>query len=503
MKVSVRSSEIVKPRPLKSKTAMNGEVDEDEQRRRPPFKLCFLDQVTPPYYTPLVLFYPLTRKESKIAHWSPELMSKNLKESLSRALDSFYPLSGRVKDNAIVDDFEAGVPFVETRIQGHRVSEFLDPPKLEFLNKLLPVEPCCRHTEPGQLPPPQVTVQMNTFDCGGIAIGLCFYHQTMDGATISTFLETWAAHSRQLITPDDSANKIAHVSAKDLSGGYSTFPPPPSGVPPQYVSLIDTLWFPPEKNTAATAATTRRFVISNRAIATLKSRATGIENPTRTEAILAFVWKSMLAAAADSESPKPSCLCQAVNLRSRMKKKNSTHGHDLVFSPHSIGNLFSVAVSFCDNPDDDVDDDVDKTRTSLVNTWDLAVHIRGGVKRLLDEKWLGLLSSEQGAEMVFEGMKQLRSGQRPFVSFSSWIGFGFGDVDFGWGTPAWSGVVGEASGNNPIMGNTVLLKELAPKGEEINNGVELWMRVDPVLMASLEKNPQFLEMASPNPPIVF
>ncbi|CAI0412215.1 unnamed protein product [Linum tenue] len=485
MKVSVRSREIVKPQPLKSKTAMNGEVDEGEQRR-PPFKLCFLDQVTPPYYTPLVHFYPLTRKESKIAHWSPELMSKNLKESLSRALDSFYPLSGRVKDNAIVDDFEAGVPFVETRIQGHRLSEFLDPPKLEFLNKLLPVEPCCRHTEPRQLPPPQ----------------------TMDGATISTFLETWAAHSRQLITPDDSANKIVHVSAKDLSGGYSTFPPPPSGVPPQYVSLIDTLWFPPEKNTAATAATTRRFVVSNRAIAALKSRATGagIDNPTRTEAILAFVWKSMLAAAADSESPKPSCLCQAVNLRSRMKKKkkkNSTHGHDLVFSPHSIGNLFSVAVSFCDNPDDDVDDDVDKTRTSLVNTSDLAVHIRGGVKRLLDEKWLGLLSSEQGAEMVFQGMKQLRSGQRPFVSFSSWIGFGFGDVDFGWGTPVWSGVVGEASGNNPIMGNAVLLKELAPKGEEINNGVELWMRLDPVLMASLEKNPQFLEMASPNPPIVF
>ncbi|CAL1374641.1 unnamed protein product [Linum trigynum] len=332
MKVSVRSREIVKPQPLKSKTAMDGEVEGEQ--RRPPFKLCFLDQVTPPYYTPLVLFYPLTRKESKIAYWSPELMSNNLKKSLSHALTSFYPLSGRVKDNAIVDDFEAGDPFIESRVQGHRLSQFLDPPKLEFLNKLLPVEPCCRHTEPGQLPPPQVTVQMNTFDCGGVAIGLCFYHQTMDGATISTFLETWAAQSRQLIAPD-SAKKVAHVS------------------------LIDTLWFPPEKNTAATAATTRRFVVSNPAIAALKSRATGagIENPTRTEAILAFVWKSMLAAAADSESPKPLCLCQSVNLRSRMKKKNSTHGHDLIFSPHSIGNLFSVAVSFCDNPDDVDDDD--------------------------------------------------------------------------------------------------------------------------------------------------
>ncbi|CAI0411068.1 unnamed protein product [Linum tenue] len=504
MTVSMSSREKVKPRPLESKGDMGGEVE--GELRRPPFKLCFLDQVIPPNYTSLVLFYPMAKITTTDEYWSPESMSNNLKESLSHTLNSFYPLSGRVKDNIIVDDFEAGVPFIGSRVQGHRMSEFLHPPKLDLLNKLFPVEPFCRHTEPGQLPPPQVTVQMNTFDCGGVAIGLCFYHQTMDAATTSTFLNTWAAHSRQLITPDSAKKEVEHVSAKDLSGGYSTFPPPTSGVgvpPHELASLMDRLWFPPEKNTVAT---TRRFVIRNHAIATLKSRATaaGISNPTRNEVILAFIWKSMVAAAAASESPKPLCLRQAVNLRSRMKKKKNNKD-DLILSQHSIGNLYSMSQSFFCDDDPANDGEMDNPNSIQIGAYSHLVGlIREGMTRLLDDKCLNLLSSDRGPEMFFQGMKHLQSAVVPSVSFSSWIGFGFSDLDFGWGTPVWSGVVGEASGNNPVLTNIFVLKELAPKDdEEVYNGVEVWMRVDPILMASLEKNAHFLEIASPNPPIIF
>ncbi|GAU50831.1 hypothetical protein TSUD_410920 [Trifolium subterraneum] len=49
--------------------------------------------------------------------------------------------------------------------------EFLNPPKLEFLNKLLP----CEHSEMHQTGEdlPQVLVQVNMFNCGGIAIERC------------------------------------------------------------------------------------------------------------------------------------------------------------------------------------------------------------------------------------------------------------------------------------------------------------------------------------------
>ena len=62
------------------------------------YKLSFLDQISPPVFMPLVLFYPkedctnLTNLEQSI----------RIKKSLSEALTRFYPLAGRVKDNLYI-----------------------------------------------------------------------------------------------------------------------------------------------------------------------------------------------------------------------------------------------------------------------------------------------------------------------------------------------------------------------------------------------------------------
>ncbi|CAI0440952.1 unnamed protein product [Linum tenue] len=311
-------------------------------------------------------------------------------------------------------------------------------------------------------------------------------------------------------TDDDEDRDLVTrlVSTEDLSRGYTAFPPRQQGPPPQHFqSLIEEL----SAKDRAVETATRRFVFRDGAITALRSLATtSTLIPTRTEALLAFIWKSTIAAATASSSSKPLCLTQAVDLRPRMKKKKTTKNTDLrtkeeddrvpddelLLSRHSIGNLFSMAASFCNEPDSGFG-----TTTS-----DLARLLREAVARATDDMHLDILSSQKGSDAMVEG---LGIGV-PTLMCSSWIRFGFSDIDFGWGKPVWSGVVGEAHGDNTAPGNLIILKELAPKKEENynnnnydNSGIEAWIRMDHKLMAALEKDPEFLEFVAPNPPILY
>ncbi|CAN1217903.1 Vinorine synthase [Linum perenne] len=392
MEVVVTSKENIKPTSSSPPTTA-AEVEENPTKRHP-FKLCLLDQLIPPCNVPLILFY--TPNET----CTIETMSKKLKSSLSQTLTLFYPLSGRVKDSLIVDDFDAGVPFIESRVMGHRLSEFLQPPKLELLSHLIPTDPLSINELS-----PQVMVQMNTFECGGIAIGFSFSHQITD----------------------------AVEALKSLA----------------------------------------------------KSRIDGVEiNPSRSEAVGAFIWESVIAAAAITDSPKPMCLKQSVNIRPYMKNV-----HPLC--EHSIGNIFLMAVSFCSD---------DSTRAS-----DLVQAMREGLLRCVDENSLSVLCSSKGFDAMVEGVKQLQGIDSPNLMYTSWLRFGFSDVNFGWGTPIWSSLVGETAtgAGHPNFPNVVIIKELAAAEETLHNGIEAWIVLDATLMSSLEKDPSFLKFASSNPPIHF
>ncbi|CAN1217902.1 Stemmadenine O-acetyltransferase [Linum perenne] len=465
MEVVVTSKENIKPTSSSPPTTA-AEVEENPTKRHP-FKLCLLDQLIPPCNVPLILFY--TPNET----CTIETMSKKLKSSLSQTLTLFYPLSGRVKDSLIVDDFDAGVPFIESRVMGHRLSEFLQPPKLELLSHLIPTDPLSINELS-----PQVMVQMNTFECGGIAIGFSFSHQITDGATMSAFLNTWAARCRKLC--------IENVTTtKDLSGGSSVFPPLEFGVHSELLYLKDKLW----PGRSITSSATRRFVFCTDAVEALKSlaksRIDGVEiNPSRSEAVGAFIWESVIAAAAITDSPKPMCLKQSVNIRPYMKNV-----HPLC--EHSIGNIFLMAVSFCSD---------DSTRAS-----DLVQAMREGLLRCVDENSLSVLCSSKGFDAMVEGVKQLQGIDSPNLMYTSWLRFGFSDVNFGWGTPIWSSLVGETAtgAGHPNFPNVVIIKELAAAEETLHNGIEAWIVLDATLMSSLEKDPSFLKFASSNPPIHF
>ncbi|CAN1314203.1 Stemmadenine O-acetyltransferase [Linum perenne] len=76
------------------------------------YSLSFLDQISPPVYNPLVLFYTTTTNNDTNAQ-----RSKLLKESLSKVLSLYYPLAGCIDEtNSFAFCNDEGVPYVETEV---------------------------------------------------------------------------------------------------------------------------------------------------------------------------------------------------------------------------------------------------------------------------------------------------------------------------------------------------------------------------------------------------
>ncbi|CAI0455487.1 unnamed protein product [Linum tenue] len=269
MEVSVISTENIKP-------AWSAGSEHEFK----PYKLSLLDQLMFSTHSPIILFYPMKDGNDQ------KSIARRLKSSLSKTLNRYYPIAGRVKDNLIIHDFERGVPFTEARVKGHRLSDLLSSlhggPRLEFLNNMLPFEPFCYHEDATEFA--QLDVQLNTFDCGGIAIGLNMHHKLMDGATASAFFHTWAANCNGSSTPSAWLER-----QPELCKSSSVFHPRES-IAPEYHSFMKDMYFQ-DVHRRRHKGVSRRFVFDNGAIATLrtKARSSRVVDPTRLEALSAFI----------------------------------------------------------------------------------------------------------------------------------------------------------------------------------------------------------------------
>ncbi|CDP16265.1 unnamed protein product [Coffea canephora] len=119
--------------------------------------------------------------------------SRCLKESLSKTLVAFYPQAGKIKDNLHIECNDDGVYYVETRTNIGML-DFLRKPENEFMNQLCPFHPDSTELLSKSYP---IMVQVNIFDCGGIAICLGASHKIFDGLSVSTFMQSWAATTRE------------------------------------------------------------------------------------------------------------------------------------------------------------------------------------------------------------------------------------------------------------------------------------------------------------------
>ncbi|KAH6778315.1 hypothetical protein C2S52_006156 [Perilla frutescens var. hirtella] len=144
------------------------------------YKISMIDELNPSMHVIRILYYP------------PHSLTGiylNLQPPLSQVLPAFYPLAGRyIKDHHFVDCNDAGAAYSEARVDCP-LSRLMDPGvQPSQLNNLLPID-IAAADDPTD---PMLAIQINTFQCGGIAIGVCASHRIFDACSLSIFLTAWA-----------------------------------------------------------------------------------------------------------------------------------------------------------------------------------------------------------------------------------------------------------------------------------------------------------------------
>ncbi|KAI3518049.1 hypothetical protein L1887_06400 [Cichorium endivia] len=416
------------------------------------YDLSLLDQLFHIPYAPTILYYPNKNGDN----FQALERSVALKQSLSETLTQFYPLAGTIKSDLSIDCNDVGANYVVALVHC-RLDEFLEHPNHRLINRFLPIEPSFAESSAGN----HVTnVQVNVFECGGIAIGLCVSHKIVDGTALCTFLKGWT----------NMARGVQEVVYPNLTAP-SLFPTKSS------TWLKDAMMASSPTLLKEGSCSTKRFVFGSDAIARLQARAAGNggKSPTRVEVVSGFIWKCAMAASKEANGvQKPSRLTHFVNLRPKLA---DTLSNDF------LCNMFWISYAEWLASDDET------TLQALVNK------VHEGIKKI-DVDFVDKAQGDRGYVAMQKYLKEMGEvgsvGSIENYSFTSWCKMGFYEVDFGFGKPSW--VTGPVGDGAPLFINLVTLMDT-----KCGKGIEAWVNLDETEMEILQKNQDLLAYASVDP----
>ncbi|KAK0582954.1 hypothetical protein LWI29_031482 [Acer saccharum] len=370
---------------------------------------------------------------------------KRLEKSLSEILTLYYPLAGRyVEDQLSIDCNDEGVEYAKALVNG-KLSQILQGQfEIKELNRFVPdnqVEESATN--------PLVAVQINIFNCGGIAIGLRTAHRIIDAFTSSLFTNGWAKACK--------VGNINDVIVPNFEAGI-LFPPRDTPV----VKLP-----PLSKTTSEVVA--KRFVLDTNTISKLKAEVTSscggghTHKISTTEIVIALIWRAQInAARARSGFLRTSLLSVAVNLRGKTFKK---------VPENCCGNIYTLGTARFQAEETKMGSlnvFVDQVRDAIRNT----VAEFGKQKEDEDGFFSKLIMKP-----CIEIDEQVRKGEGDIHRFSSLRNVPFYEVDFGWGKPAWVSLA-----HRPYKG--VMLIDT-----KAGDGIEAWVTMDKEEMAYFQNDP--------------
>lgn len=419
------------------------------------YKLSFLDQLAARLYVPIVLFYSTGDQK----YQKGSLSHDHLKKSLSLTLTQMYPLAGRLKDQFLIECNDQGADYIHARVE-EDISRVLQHPEIDLLKMLLPYNPHLKFPTSGE---DQVllSVQLNEFSCGGIAIGVCIRHVIADAATTATFFKTWATNN---ITTSTNNTNVVDNFVFDCTSIF----------PPQDMA-IDLSTSISNNKQVMRKAVTKRFVFSGTNIAALREKANMLDDheknhPTRVEAVVAFIWAAVISTAqARNMSVKAHDIVLTVNLRNRMVPP---------IPPHSMGNFFHITRARWEASDGYEGGAIDY-QSLVQKTADSIQLMKDGYVRK---------NFANGAyfKAIRDRLKLISNKSEEVGNFavSSWCRFPFYEVDFGWGKPV-------LVGNCLNYINSAVLMDTSD-----GKGMEAWIGLSEGDMDKLEQNTEFLSYCS-------
>ncbi|XP_074303790.1 epi-neemfruitin B 7-O-acetyltransferse L7AT-like [Silene latifolia] len=418
------------------------------------FKLSLLDQLAPSVYASMVFFYPMEH-----SHGHPKIEARHrveyLKKSLSPFLTDFYPFAGRIKDHVSIDCNDAGVAFSMAHVNT-RLNDFLKQPNANALKHLLPVDIESRNMRMvGDDDHHQLAhVQTNTFECGGMALGICWSHKITDGGTVSAFMRGWS--------------DIASCSGNRVIPEYlasSLFPPMDSSITQDSLNL------------RMDRTSTRRFVFEASKIAELRTRGASqdVSRPTRVEVVSSLLWKcATKASRANSRDKRYSVMSQSMNIRKRTTPP---------LPSTTIGNLVGYYVAKMED------------NNNNICMCDLVAKQRQGKTEAINN-YAKKLQGKDAYSVIRELFKEagtlLRKEDVDFFKCLSTCGDGLYDAaDFGWGKPIWQSLVSLGYKNTFALSQT-----------RDRSGIEAWVTLSEDDMTIFERDLELLSFASSNSRVV-
>ncbi|XP_050109943.1 stemmadenine O-acetyltransferase-like [Malus sylvestris] len=414
------------------------------------------DQYQPETYIPLLFFYPNNTNsdnggvKNNDHHSLFAERSNLLKKSLSEALTRFYPFAGEFKYNVSISCNDHGAAFLEAQVNCP-ASKILENPDFEILKQLLPTDCMSTQAETGYL----VLVQANSFECGGLAIGVSICHKAADAFTATAFIKCWAA----LALGSASSTTDHHVLLPEEFGIAASLSP-----------SLDSFNSPGAHVTIRTEkSTTRRFVFDASKISALKSKAasTVVPNPTRVEVVSAVIWKSLIQASRSKLSlTKAFTWFAALNLRKRWGE---------AMTENILGNFVWYTAALT-------------TAEGEVELESLVGKLRKAVEEY-KEKHPNGVSGEEVFQTIKASASRSLGGVVEMYGCTSWCRLPLYETNFGWGKPSWATSV-------PINGLFCL------SDTRDGDGIEAALSLKEDVMAIIESSEDLLQYASLNPTVM-
>ncbi|KAL0456469.1 UNVERIFIED_CONTAM: Stemmadenine O-acetyltransferase [Sesamum latifolium] len=403
------------------------------------YKISIIDELNPSMHVIRILYF-----ESDHAVNDKDMIS--LEKSLSQVLPLFYPLAGRYnKEKHCVDCNDEGAEFSVAKVDCSLHQLISTEVKSEQINHLLPLE-IGATDEPTD---PMLAVQINRFQCGGLAIGICASHRIFDSCSLGIFLKAWANASTDgglVICPDfDSPLYFPSENVAPLQFEVS--------------------------RTRDKSIVSRRFVFDKNAISKLResisteweSTGTG-RPPSRVVVVSAVLTQALLRAdRAKHGKSRASLIAQAINVRERTVPP---------VPKYSCGTWVSISyLDFNPNQSHEMEQNylgmVLKMREATVQ----------GVKdcaRILSDREFGKWVL---VDSYFDAAQKASGPDYKVIWVTDWSKFGEYELDFGFGKPVWVSLADVPLRDLLILMNT-----------KDNDGIEAWVYLHESDMAYFERD---------------
>lgn len=326
------------------------------------------------------------------------------------------------------------------------LSDVVEPSDIESIENLVPYKPNSdKLTQDHTI----IAVQVNYFECGGMALGLSFRHSVLDATSAANFIKNW------------SVIACGGYFSQGIFDYTSIFPPK------DLSNISDNIY--KEHYSPLEDAVTKRFVFDRSKIISLRDTITnGLSNtrrPTRFETVSAVIWGAVINATKDSDEPRLVARI-SVNVQKRMSPP---------LPEHHVGNIYQVILANCPYKIDHMD---------KIDHKSLAGKIRETIAMVNDSYARRINDGEH----VF--LDYLRGGNKVnCFGLSGWCKLPFYEADFGWGKPL------RVCSASRLRNFAVLVDS----GDGF--GMEAWVGLCRRDMEKFEKDPAILAFASFSPGI--